>query len=77
MESSAANRAELLRYWGLPLDQLLDEAVSHELGHSFCNDRDEARAETRARALQQGKKLVCDSANSVDSKGKAAALVER
>jgi hypothetical protein len=67
MESSAANRAELLRYWGLPLNQLLDEAVSHELGHSFCNDPDEARAERRARALQEGKKLVCEAAKEIPS----------
>lgn len=66
VESSATNRAELLGYWRLPLNQLLDEAVSHELGHSFCNDPDEARAERRARALQEGKKLVCET-----SQGKA------
>lgn len=59
IEPTPERRAELLRDWGRAADQLLDEAVSHELGHSFCNDSDEARAERRATALQRGETVSC------------------
>jgi hypothetical protein len=59
LEPLPARRAELLKTWQIPLDQLLVEAVSHEIGHSMCNDPDEARAERRARALQRGETPTC------------------
>jgi hypothetical protein len=62
LEPLPARRAELLKTWEMPLDQLLIEAVSHEIGHSMCNDPDEARAERRARALQNGERPTCEGA---------------
>src|SRR5262249_19554444 len=62
VEPVPGRRAELLKIWQLPLDHLVDEAVSHELGHSLCNDSDEARAERRGRALQRGEKPNCGDA---------------
>jgi len=73
VEPLPGRRAELLKIWRLPLDHLLDEAVSHELGHSLCNDSDEARAERRARALQRGERLSCDSTRESPSKPNIAA----
>lgn len=35
---------ELLTKWSIPFDQLLAFAVSHELGHAFCNEPDESKA---------------------------------
>jgi hypothetical protein len=52
-------RIELLNKWGLPFDQLLELAVTHELGHAFCNERDEGRADHFGEALRQGKPAVC------------------
>jgi len=46
---------ELLRKWKIPFDQFLDFAVSHELGHAFCNEYKEAKAELYANRLRQGK----------------------
>lgn len=60
LEPLPARRAELLKTWQMPLDQLLIEAVSHEIGHSMCNDPDEERAERRARALQRGERPTCE-----------------
>ena len=56
-----ARRAELFKIWQVPIDQLLDEAVTHEIGHSLCNDLDEARAEHRAHALRRGEQPTCDN----------------
>ena len=52
-------RAELINIWHMRIDDLLDEAVTHELGHAFCQDKNEARAEHRAQAMQRGDKPVC------------------
>jgi len=68
VEPVPGRRAELLKIWQLPLDHLLDEAVSHELGHSLCNDSNEARAERRARALQRGEKPNCGDTKQSPSK---------
>jgi hypothetical protein len=51
--------AQLLRKWSLPLDRLLDLAITHELGHIVCNDTDERRADDYGRALRSGKTSVC------------------
>ena len=61
LEPLPARRAELIKTWQMPFDQLLLEAVSHELGHALCNDWDEARAERRARALQRGENPACEA----------------
>ena len=53
-------RVELLNKWGLPFDQLLELAVTHELGHAFCNERDEGPADHFGEALRQGKPAVCE-----------------
>src|SRR5215467_11214577 len=36
---------ELLTKWNIPFNQLVDVAISHELGHAFCNEPDEIKAE--------------------------------
>jgi hypothetical protein len=52
-------RAELMKIWHMRIDDLLDEAVTHELGHVLCRDTSEARAERRAQAMQHGKQVAC------------------
>ncbi len=47
----AARWPELLRKWKIPFDQFLDFAVTHELGHAFCNEYDETKAERYAERL--------------------------
>jgi hypothetical protein len=57
---------ELMSKWGAGLDQLLDLAVTHELGHALCNDPDEWRADRFGQQLRRRQAPVCEtrSANS-------------
>ena len=41
---NAVNAADLVRSFSTPLNQMLELAVSHELGHAFCMDRRELQA---------------------------------
>jgi hypothetical protein len=51
--------SELERDFGVPFEQLLSIAVSHELGHAVCGDRNEAVANRVAEQLRSGKPLQC------------------
>ncbi len=46
--------AELSAIWHMPIEDLLDLAIRHELAHALCNDRDETRAARAAIALKNG-----------------------
>jgi hypothetical protein len=46
--------------WRLAVEDLLDFAVRHELGHALCNDRNEAKADRIAAMLQEKKPISCD-----------------
>jgi hypothetical protein len=59
-EVAQRRRVELLRKWQLPSDQLLELAVTHELGHSVCNQRDEAKADRYGRSLRDKSPAVCE-----------------
>jgi hypothetical protein len=52
-------RIDLLLVWGMSIEKLLDYAVSHELGHALCNERNEAGAERVARLLRKGNHTPC------------------
>jgi hypothetical protein len=58
-EGLVARRAELLRQWQVPLDQLLEIAITHELGHAICHETDEAKADRYGRVLRERGFLVC------------------
>jgi hypothetical protein len=45
--------------WRMPIEDLLDLAIRHELAHAFCNERDETTAERAAIALKKGLPLSC------------------
>ena len=45
--------AELIDKWHMPFDQLLDFAVTHELGHTMCREPDEIKAELIAKDLRR------------------------
>jgi hypothetical protein len=55
-------QAELINIWHMRIDDLLEEAVTHELGHAFCGDTSEASAERRAQAMQHGRRPTCQRA---------------
>ena len=75
LEPLPARRAELLKTWQMPLDQLLIEAVTHEIGHSMCNDPDEGRAERRAGALQRGEMPTCEGIRKKSAGVQTAAVL--
>lgn len=53
-------RVELLKKWQLPVDRLLELAVTHELGHALCNTLDEAKADRYGKALRERKPAMCE-----------------
>jgi len=52
---------ELLAKWNIPFDQFLDFAVSHELGHAFCNEPDDVKAERFGERLRKHLASDCGS----------------
>jgi hypothetical protein len=51
---------KLKEVWGMPMDELLDLAVRHEMGHGLCNEKDEENASRAAALLREGKPVSCD-----------------
>jgi len=51
--------AELRAIWHMPVEELLDFAIRHELGHALCDERDESKAGRAAIALKNGTPLSC------------------
>ena len=51
--------AELSAIWHMPVEDLLDFAIRHELAHALCNERDESKADRAAIALKNGTPLSC------------------
>jgi len=51
--------AELAVLWHMPIENLLDLAIRHELAHALCNDPDETKANRAAIALKDGTPLSC------------------
>ena len=54
-----ARTDELVRNLGVPVDQLLTVAVSHELGHAICGAEDEAIAKRVSGQLRSGAHIDC------------------
>ena len=56
---SSIRGAELSAIWHMPIEDLLDLAIRHELAHALCNDPDETKADRAAIALKNGTPLSC------------------
>jgi len=54
-----ARADELKKNFGVPADQLLTIAVSHELGHAICEGEDEKIAKRVSEQLRSGGKINC------------------
>jgi len=57
--SKPERQLELLKKWHIPFDKFLDFAVSHELGHAFCGESDEIKAERSGQRLRKGEGPLC------------------
>ena len=51
--------AELRMIWHMPIEDLLDLAIRHELAHALCNQTDESKTDREAIALKNGMPLSC------------------
>jgi hypothetical protein len=56
----AGRSATLLAKFRVPLDQLLEHAVLHELGHAVCGERDERLVDNYATQLRKSRVILCD-----------------
>ena len=65
-------RGELLLKWNMRVQDLLDFAIAHELGHALCNEKDEAKANRVARILQERRPFACET--QLASKGPFAGM---
>jgi hypothetical protein len=52
---------ELFNIWHVPFDRFLEFAITHELGHAFCNEPDEIKADRAGQRLREDKANVCDN----------------
>jgi hypothetical protein len=50
---------ELIKQWFLSMDDLLNLAVTHELGHALCNEKNEKKADTYGEELPKGQPAQC------------------
>lgn len=57
-------RAELMKRFRAPLAELLNIAISHELGHVLCRELDEGKAEIYGQEVRRGKYPTCGRAES-------------
>jgi len=55
----ASRRVELIRQWQMGIDDLLKLAVTHELGHAVCNEKNERKADIYGEELRMGYTLAC------------------
>ena len=52
---------ELMTKWNISFDKFLDFAVSHELGHAFCQESDEVKAERYGQRLRKSLPNACET----------------
>jgi len=69
--SKPQRQIELLDIWHIPFDQFLEFAITHELGHAFCNESDEHKADKAGQQLRSGNINPCGL-----QKGKAQTVAQ-
>jgi len=63
---SADRNIELEKWSGIPVGPaLVDVAVTHELGHAICQEKNERKANDYGRELRDGKSLNCSGATTI------------
>ena len=53
---------QLTMIWQMPIEELLDKAVRHELAHAFCREKDEFKARVLEDRFRVRTPLACGSA---------------
>ena len=60
---TAVRNKELLERFGVIGPALVDLAITHEMGHGICNEKDERRADDYGKELRDGKVPGCVTKN--------------
>jgi hypothetical protein len=50
---------QLMEIWRMPIEELLDKAVRHELAHALCHEKDESKARMLEERLRSRTPTVC------------------
>jgi hypothetical protein len=61
VKRESSRGVQLRNLWRMPVEDLLDLAVCHEIAHALCNERNETKTRLAATALKQGKPLSCQA----------------
>jgi hypothetical protein len=61
-EDSNSQKILISQRFGLPVEAFLDYAVTHELGHAICHERNEKYADEYGLELRMGRSPICGSA---------------
>ena len=59
---SAVRNKELLERFGMIGPALVDLAITHDMGHSICQEKNERRADDYGKELREGKTPSCGKA---------------
>ena len=59
IDRASIRGTELRMVWHMPVEELLDLAIRHELAHALCNERNEFKATRVAIAWKDGAHLSC------------------
>lgn len=62
MAGASIRGTELRMIWRMPIEDLLDLTIRHELAHALCNEHNEFRATRIAIAMKDGEPLPCQGA---------------
>src|SRR5262249_51458926 len=60
--------AELMTQWQQSMPKLLERAVTHELGHAFCQEPNEAAADRFGEELRNGRLTRCRISKEIKTK---------
>jgi hypothetical protein len=52
---------QLIEIWRMPIEELLDRAVRHELAHALCHEKDESKARLMEERLRSRSPEVCNA----------------
>jgi hypothetical protein len=50
---------ELMDVWNMPIDELLDKTVRHEVAHALCKEKDEMKVGRLEQQLRDHKTVAC------------------
>ena len=59
LRPSADRAARLMDDFGFPLNQMIDLAITHEMGHAVCRNLNEFGADQFGRQLREGRHPTC------------------